>query len=580
MAVMSRVKPAMILALGMVLCAALASAQSPLSLSLTFHADSLSFSQVDTFDVVSYADYGYTTVIGEPKLPLGNLHVSIPVESVIDSVLITFASTDTLPGTYNLLAVQPLDTTSAGSKTRQFVEPNASIYGSQTPYPENIIRHANQGYLAGHGLAGFVVHPVRYIPAEQMLIFHETIDFSVYFSPGGDPLTPITKRSENSSRLYTQMAKSLVLNPDDVIPYDLPPGDYEYVVITTADLVEPFQRLADWKTQKGIPATIKTTAEIDAEYETGDLTQKIKDFIADAYHDWGTTWVLMGGDSRPRVVPTGGYWRDLYDGDNVPEDFIPADQYFADVEGELYAEVMIGRASVNNYAQAQVFVDKVLQYERWPPLNDYALKMLFMAFDLTRGWPGYSTRAENTVERIIIPIILEHSDDFVFKKLYEYGGEIGTHAACVAALHDGYNIATHMNHGSQEHLDVADGWNLQIADMDAIRNGSKQSILYSMSCKSADFDHWGGAIALQSTSSIIRTVVGWHTSATRVMVGLVPAMRGLRPAGVHLSSRSTSFTACLTSTSSTSAPRYPIPRTSTYLALTTSGRIGLTTLGS
>ena len=42
-------------------------------------------------------------------------------------------------------------------------------------------------------------------------------------------------------------------------PMGVGPGDYDYVIITQDSWVSAFQPLADWKTQKGVPATIVTT---------------------------------------------------------------------------------------------------------------------------------------------------------------------------------------------------------------------------------------------------------------------------------------------------------------------------------
>ena len=86
-------------------------------------------------------------------------------------------------------------------------------------------------------------------------------------------------------------------------------------------------------------------------------------------------------------MPTDLYYSDLDrswdENDNnifgeVPEDKI-----------DMYADVFVGRAPVNTIEETENIVNKDIQYETNPPLDDYPLKMLFMAFDI-----NYDRRSE------------------------------------------------------------------------------------------------------------------------------------------------------------------------------------------
>lgn len=70
-----------------------------------------------------------------------------------------------------------------------------------------------------------------------------------------------------------------------------------------------FQRLADWKTQKGLPARVVTVQDIwkgklvpnwNASF-IRDVPEAIREFLKYARRWWGTRWVLLGGDIE--IVP-------------------------------------------------------------------------------------------------------------------------------------------------------------------------------------------------------------------------------------------------------------------------------------
>jgi hypothetical protein len=81
----------------------------------------------------------------------------------------------------------------------------------------------------------------------------------------------------------------------------------EYMIITSEALAPEFQRLADWKIEKGIPAEIRTVEWIEANYPAGvDAAERVRLFIRDAYANLGTLWVLSA--ATPRSFPVRYNW--------------------------------------------------------------------------------------------------------------------------------------------------------------------------------------------------------------------------------------------------------------------------------
>jgi hypothetical protein len=128
-----------------------------------------------------------------------------------------------------------------------------------------------------------------------------------------------------------------------------------YVIITDStsidgvkvgNLIAEFQRLADWKTKKGMPAVVRTVKWIHENYDGDDLQEEIRNFIIDAYKLWGTDWVLLGGDVE--IVP------DRWFGDNSVVNDLLATVYYGGLDGTWNHD---GDEYYNWYFQADPFWD-------------------------------------------------------------------------------------------------------------------------------------------------------------------------------------------------------------------------------
>lgn len=252
-------------------------------------------------------------------------------------------------------------------------------------------------------------------------------------------------------------------------PSRLTAGDaVQYVVITPLRYAPIFQRLADWKTTKGVPARVVTLEEIYKEYgvRSGNHTGQIREFLKDAYKTWNLKWVLLGGDTKDEVgelIPV------RYARSGIRNTDIPSDLYYANVDGswdgngngilgefkddcDLIPEVHIGRASIDTREEASAFVNKVLAYEKNPPAN-YVKKAVLVGVDLddvTRGereaemlgrdyLKGFSFRrcyqSQKTDPKQIKNALVSHSPHFVYvgahgnENLFDAGGDFSSKEA-------------------------------------------------------------------------------------------------------------------------------------------------------
>ena len=479
--------------------------------AFTFNKENFNFEKINDFDLVSIPiyqeekDYGFSREIGKPQLPFRIVHLLLPSGKEISRITIISKESEYLDGEYSIYPAQPPQILSKPENEIEFIQPSKEIYESSQAYPDEIVKIAKRGYLSGYNIGSLLIYPLQYIPKKKKLIFHSKIEIEISYKDTEESPIHFSKRTDYAETILKNTVKEMVKNSTDVPEFlprnniknsNLPDEDHLYVIITTDDLISSFQPLSEWKLKKGLSATIVTTSWIYSEYSGIDEAEKIRNFIIDAYENWGTLWVLLGGDINQVAYRTafafdceyGEYW----------ENFIPCDLYFSDLDGDwnangndiygelddnidMYPDVMIGRASVQNTSEASAFVDKILTYEKNPPI-DYQLDMLFLAMIL--WWDPYTDSGigKDHIDDMYVP---DRFDPIT--KLYQSLGN-ETYDNVMAALNSGQNIINHDGHAWWSVMGIGDGY-LSIGDMDALTNGPAYSILYTIGCWPAAFDY-------------------------------------------------------------------------------------------
>ena len=524
--------PAVMLAVLVALSAAAASAET-IDLTAEFSPEDLSFAVRDGYDQVTMNGLDLSSEVGRPQLPVLVTRAVIPPGHSVQSVRTVELDLVDLPGDYDIYPAQPpqiLSLTRQAPEQISFTPPDVLIYQSRRPYPAETVRVTGHGSLAGYHLADLEICPLVYLPAERHLRFIRRVRFSIQTAPGDRQARPVGRRSTQGRSFYERIITPLVLNPQDthrmapaashIGAKALSPGEYEYVIITGSNYVDEFQPLADWKGQKGIPDTIVTRGWIEANYAGYDIREQIRNFIIDAYGSWGTRWILLGGDTN--VIPSRTAFAMKCEANHhAKEDSIRADLYFADLDGDwdadgdhiygevadsvdLYADVIIGRASVSSQSEATAWVDKILLYEQ-APQPDQALKMLFAAEELW-VWPTYTDGGvhKDMIDDQSVPPRFDP-----IKKLYQ---SLGNESADSVRhyINQGQNLINHDGHCWTNVMSMGDG-SFNLTDMDNLTNADEPAILYSIGCWPAAFDfdcmaeHWtnnpdGGGVAFIGNS--------------------------------------------------------------------------------
>ncbi|MCK4359543.1 MAG: hypothetical protein KAW92_12555, partial [Candidatus Cloacimonetes bacterium] len=479
--------------------------------TFTFEKENLRFEKIDKYDFVSISqekDLEFSREIGNPQLPFKIVRLYLPQGKEISQITIISKESEYLEGEFSIYPAQPPQILTSSEDEIEFIQPADDVYSSSELYPEEIVKIAKQGFFAGYNIGSILVYPLQYIPKEKKLIFHSKIEIEISYKDTEESPIPFSKRTHFSETILHNTVKEMVKNSTDVPDFlprksiknsNLPNPDEEhlYVIITTDDMVSSFQPLADWKLKKGLSATIVTTSWIYSEYIGIDASEQIRNFIKDAYQNWGTIWVLLGGDTNK--VPYRTAFAFDCETANYSDNWIPCDLYFSDLDGDwnangndiygevddnidMYPDVFVGRAAVSNIDEADAFVDKILTYEKNPP-TDYQLNMLYLAMVL--WWDPYTDSGigKDHIDDLYVP---DRFDPIT--KLYESLGN-ETYDNVMTALNNGQNIVNHDGHAWWFIMSLGGGDHLTNTDMDILTNGPAYSIMYSIGCWPAAFDY-------------------------------------------------------------------------------------------
>ena len=393
------------------------------------------FSTSDTFSV----DYQFSSTIvdgqwtiegtvlqerpGEPLIPYKAAQILLPQNAVVKDIKVKTGAPLVQKG-FRIPWGQPSCTISGEPVT---VGKNEEIYNSDNDYPKTLFDIVSIESFRGFQILYVNLYPMQYKPKSGTVKFYETMTVEVKFGKGlknklyrgltGDK-NSVAHMVDNPDMVQTYA------EPIEAVPF-LTGGPYEYIIITNSAMTSTFHELLLHKIDYVNRGKIVDVDWIYANYTGYDNQEKIRNFIIDAYNDWDTEYCLLGGDIS--VVPYRGFY--VTTGSATDYD-MAADMYYGCLDGTFDAdgdhiygepndgvdwleEVFIGRAPVETVAEAELFVDKVIDYE-------LASKPKVCQFHQARF------RSNNNPDSRQIAWDCEQwvPDDYTIKELFEENGHI------------------------------------------------------------------------------------------------------------------------------------------------------------
>lgn len=325
---------------------------------------------------------------GEPLLPAFGLCILLPQGEQVATVTATLVEESEIPLEAPLQCAERQYPLSFEGPYQRML-PDPTIYARSEPFPAERVVHVTTEVFRGYALAYFRVYPVAYVGSRKALLFAPTVKFTVETTPSDralaqsfETLRPGNAADEKALQHLTEDVSetgsyragrtpavlSSIVNPAD---------SYPYVIITNSTLQPAFENLRNLKNEQGLKAKIVLVSTITSNYSGSDTQARIRSFITDAYQNWETEYVLLGGDDD--IIPHRGLYADA--GGTIDTD-IAADLYYMALDGnwntdgdgywgepaeaDLVPELSVGRAAVGTVTEATNFVNKIVKYQRAP----------------------------------------------------------------------------------------------------------------------------------------------------------------------------------------------------------------------
>ena len=266
-------------------------------------------------------------------------------------------------------------------------------------YPDTDVEFAGNNECGSYSLLTFQVCPFEYDATTRKLFLKNHVDIDINLTDNA-PIS-FTDLGRRGTVAMDNVIKKMVVNPEELdmttreVAYNnnltLQTG-YEYLIVTSNQFKNVFQQLANWKSRKGIRSKVLTVEEITPNYTGSTKQEKIKRAIADID---GLTYVLLGGDTLN--VPTCMCY---IKSKNGSDSITPADSYYSclgtmnwDSNGNgFYADTCdavslipylnVSRAPVSTVEDAQVFVNKIINYESNPDTTNWKKSILMSGTSL------------------------------------------------------------------------------------------------------------------------------------------------------------------------------------------------------
>lgn len=377
----------------------------------------------------------YTTTPGDPQLPTITKTYTYPLGTTIDNI-------DILPkkGTTQQLdgSIQPTPYPQEYSTTKTVTLPkpytkNIDSYSTKTT-PQHLfstILGAGQIENSIQTILSITYRPVSYDPNTQSLHI-------------------IT---EAELRIDATLPTEKVIQPKE---------DYDLLIITPSTYTEDLRSLIDHKESVGIHTKLLTLATIESyHYQGRDQTEQIKYAIKDHVETYNIHSVLLIGNIDALPIRTTHvkimnfhihqtlsdlYYADLYNADGTFSSWdTNQDDKFSESGVDivdLYPDVQIGRLPVNNRAELNTIIDKIISYETETYAEDWYHTITYVGGDTFPGLLDFTNEGEDHNE-----LVMEVMTEFTARDIIWTSKDNFNKDTINAAINQGCGFVDYSGHG-------------------------------------------------------------------------------------------------------------------------------------
>ncbi len=433
---------------------------------------------------------------GNPFLPSYTETVRLPLGTKIVSVDVETSHPEKITLSEKIIPTVPA--ISYDMKPLEFKITEGDIYKSTSTYPNNLYE-----WYAGVGIENsehiiflsIQLYPIRYIPANNELLYTNEMNIKVSYEPPEKPL--------------------------------LQNDEYDLVIIAPSEFSDALQPLVEHKESHGLKTKLVTLNEIyGGTYFTSqgrDDAEKVKYFIKNSIEEWGITYVMLVGGRHGGLLEEKWWcpvrYAYLDDGSNWEAGYL-SDLYFADIYKygngninfedwdsngngiyaewrmlgkdtiDMYPDVYVGRLACRNTFEVTNMVEKIIVYETTAYGKEWFKKMVVVGGDTFAGRDDPYFEGELSTSQS-----LEYMEGFDAVKLYTSDQTLGDTQDVISAISQGCGFLNFEGHGNPMEWAThppnndetwVDG--LKVGDMSYLSNKDMYPICVVGGCHNSQFN--------------------------------------------------------------------------------------------
>ena len=421
--------------------------------------------------IVSVDKMGTELEAGAPQLPFEVIPVMIG-----DLAEMTVSVTNATYVDYENVEVAP----SKGNFSRQ-INPEDVPYTYGEMYSQNAFWPASQATLeAPYIIRDFRgqniwVRPFAYNPVTKTLRVYTSMTIAMTKVSDNGENQKIARKSNNIKVDPEQKAmynKRFINFDASSKPYTFDEDYGELLIICADQYMSNLQPLVEWKNKSGRPTTLVSVTTAG-----GNNIENIKNYVSSFYNDpaHNLEFLLLVGeynDITPKNYGSGSGGT-CY-----------SDNYLGKLEGnDDYLEVLVGRFSVANAADADLQVLKSIYYER-----DVQAGAAWGNKGMGIGYYGAGSGHNGEDDYQHIDLIRNKLLAYTYGTVTEHHGGSGGDASVSTisgTTNEGISIINYCNHGSETSWGVA---NYSVSNVQALTNDNMLPVVWSVACLNGKFD--------------------------------------------------------------------------------------------
>ncbi len=314
-------------------------------------------------------------------------------------------------------------------------------------------------------------YPFSNNPSARELRVYKNIRIKLeYF--GSDSVSTMPPGNFKATPYFDKMYRRNIINYDDLSVSLSDSIDKTYLIITPDFLLDNLSDFAEWKHRKGLKIKVRKFSEYPIDVDS------VKSMILDADSTENLYYVLLIGDASPpdTIIPTNDHgWNPFYGNPDY------GDHGYVLTRGvDEYEDISIGRFSVTDEVQIDVYIEKILNYERHP-LNDWNVNKILLVAYKEATFENCKREIEDTLDAVGYSAIVDT----------QYGSTGGTNSGIISFINspNGIGIVNYRGHGYQQSWpswsSSGDSWTN--SDIDLLTNENYYPIIFNICCSSGAF---------------------------------------------------------------------------------------------